>query len=68
MSRVNDASADELRTALDALIKLQAHYAKLLNLHDGGRRHAFTSTEEWLERLQQLDHPEEVSDGKPSRE
>ena len=37
--------------ALDESVKLQSHYAKLLNMHDGGERMVFNSTEEWLARL-----------------
>lgn len=45
---------ERLREALDASVKLQAHYAALLNMHDGGERIVFASTEEWLERLKRL--------------
>ncbi len=46
------SSVERLRHGLDELVKLQAHYAKLLNMHDGGERIAFTSTDEWLKRLE----------------
>jgi hypothetical protein len=46
--------ARELRTALDESIKLQAHYAELLNMHDGGRRHPFKSADEWIARLREV--------------
>jgi hypothetical protein len=52
--RAHDASPPELWTALRELVTLQAHYAKLLNMHDGGERHAFASAEEWIERLRYL--------------
>lgn len=45
---------DEFRKvgdALDELVKLQAHYAMLLNAHDGGNRHQFRSGAEWIARL-----------------
>ena len=31
-------------------IKLHAHYAKLLNQYDGGRRHVFRNADEWITR------------------
>lgn len=34
-----------------AIAALQSHYAILLNRHDGGKRMAFDSSEEWIERL-----------------
>jgi len=40
----------KLERALRESIKLQAHYAKLLNMHDGGERKIFTLTE-FLDRL-----------------
>ena len=36
-------------------VKLQAHYAKLLNMHDGGQRTVFKNTDEWLARLEQME-------------
>ncbi len=44
-----------LRRALDESVKLQAHYAELLNMHDGGQRMIFRTTQEWLDRLAALD-------------
>jgi len=41
--------------AIDESVKLQAHYATLLNQHDGGKRTVFASTEEWLARLDEVD-------------
>lgn len=43
----------ELELALELLVKLQSHYAKLLNMHDGGKRHAFANRQEWIERLRE---------------
>src|SRR6185436_9540577 len=40
--------------AFEELVKLQCHYAKLLNMHDGGERWSFGSAKEWLDRLRQL--------------
>ena len=44
----------DLLGALEELVKLQAHYAKLLNMQDGGQRIAFESAEQWLARLKEL--------------
>lgn len=44
----------ELRDALTESVKLQSHYAKLLNMHDGGERIGFKDAEEWIARLQTL--------------
>lgn len=41
----------ELQTALKELVKLQSHYAGLLNQHDGGLRLRFASAAEWIDRL-----------------
>jgi hypothetical protein len=46
-----DAARQPLVDALEESVKLQAHYAKLLNMHDGGCRHAFFDGKEWMERL-----------------
>lgn len=43
-----------LRFALAESVKLQAHYAELLNMHDGGARLIFPTVESWLERLSRL--------------
>jgi hypothetical protein len=43
-----------LMIALGELVKLQAHYAGLLNQYDGGQRHPFANAEEWLDRLKEL--------------
>ncbi len=40
--------------ALDESVKLQAHYATLLNQHDGGEREVFASTEAWMARLDEV--------------
>lgn len=45
---------DEVLVGLIELVKLQAHYATLLNMHDGGERHAFASAAEWMARLREL--------------
>jgi hypothetical protein len=43
----------EAMTALAESVKLQAHYATLLNMHDGGKRLIFPTVESWLDRLRQ---------------
>ena len=43
-----------LEAALAASVKLQTHYAELLNMHDGGKRKIFRSADEWIERLARL--------------
>jgi len=46
---------DELWEALEQLVKLQSHYATLLNMHDGGQRIPFKDAKEWLMRLKKLE-------------
>ena len=46
-----DEIIKELKQALFESLKLQSHYAKLLNMHDGGERIGFASIEAWLERI-----------------
>ncbi len=43
-----------VQIGLDESVKLQSHYAELLNMHDGGQRICFKSANDWLERLEQL--------------
>lgn len=45
----------QLLLALEESIKLQSHYAKLLNQYDGGTRISFSSPEEFMERLRSID-------------
>lgn len=52
--------AFELRRALDESVKLQSHYASLLNQYDGGKRLLFKDSQEWMQRLKKL-QPEEDS-------
>jgi hypothetical protein len=37
--------------ALAASVKLQSHYASLLNMHDGGERITFSDLTDWIGRL-----------------
>ena len=50
---VETATPEELRLALEASIKLQSHYAKLLNMHDGGQRQPFENADAWIARLRE---------------
>lgn len=49
-----EAEIDRLWKALTESVKLQTHYAGILNQYDGGQRMQFYSTEAWLERLRGL--------------
>lgn len=42
---------DELYYALEESVKLQSHYANLLNMYDNGERIQFKDAKEWLLRL-----------------
>lgn len=44
----------EVKIALEESVKLQGHYADLLNMHDGGERMIFKSATEWIERLREI--------------
>jgi hypothetical protein len=48
------AEIAELRLALDDSVKLQSHYAVLLNNYDGGKRLTFAGANAWLARLREL--------------
>ncbi len=41
-----------LKRALEESLKLQSHYAELLNMQDGGKRMQFRTAQEWLDRLE----------------
>jgi hypothetical protein len=45
---------EQLRDALGESLKLQSHYAELLNMHDGGERVGFASVDAWIERLREV--------------
>ena len=45
---------DELSVALAESLKLQSHYATLLNQYDGGRRMTFQTVCSWLKRLREM--------------
>jgi len=44
----------ELENALGESLRLQAHYAELLNLYDGGCRRKFVTIDSWLKRLKEV--------------
>jgi hypothetical protein len=46
-------SPEDLRVALEQSVKLQTHYAQLLNMHDGGERIGFASADAWITRLRE---------------
>lgn len=48
-----DMSKEDLIIALDESLILQAHYANLLNMHDGGRRHIYETIPKWIARLKE---------------
>lgn len=45
------ASSEDLKTALEESVKLQSHYAGLLNQYDQGRRMEFPTADAWVARL-----------------
>ena len=53
---------DELWYALEESVKLQSHYAKLINMHDGGQRMQFKDATEWLLRLRKLEKYNKISE------
>jgi hypothetical protein len=44
----------KLEKALSESLKLQKHYAELLNCYDEGERRTFDSINEWMERLKEI--------------
>jgi flavodoxin len=49
-----EEAKDEIRdlwAALEESVKLQSHYAFLLNCHDGGQRKPFDDAQAWVDRL-----------------
>lgn len=50
---------EEIYHALEESVKLQSHYAQLLNFHDGGNRMVFANAIDWLTRLRHLDRMKE---------
>ncbi len=50
----SDSMVIKLKEALTESVKLQSHYAKLLNMYDGGQRMQFESIEAWMDRLDEV--------------
>jgi hypothetical protein len=50
-----ESQLQELSDALERSVKLQSHYAELLNGYDGGRRLQFETADAWLLRLKEVD-------------
>ena len=44
----------QVKVALTESVKLQTHYAGLLNAYDGGGRVEFSSADAWIKRLKEL--------------
>jgi hypothetical protein len=44
----------DLVIALEESVKLQSHYAYLLNMYDGGERTLFKNADAWLKRLNEM--------------
>ena len=44
----------EVRRALEESVKLQSHYASLLNQCDGGARLVFADADAWIARLKEI--------------
>jgi hypothetical protein len=51
--KTEDAKIDALERALEESVKLQSHYAGLLNSYDGGTRLQFENAAHWLKRLKE---------------
>lgn len=45
---------EKLKIALEESVKLQSHYAKLLNMYDAGERIGFRDADAWLQRLDEI--------------
>jgi hypothetical protein len=57
------AEVELLRTGLEESVKLQSHYAVLLNQWDEGHRRQFPTGEAWLQRLFELRQAAEPTHG-----
>lgn len=47
-------TTEEIWNALVELVKLQSHYATLLNHYDGGERMTFVDPHAWIQRLREV--------------
>lgn len=54
MAFIDELTKDQVYKALQESLELQKHYAILLNAFDGGIRKIFTTPEEWITRLKEL--------------
>lgn len=52
---VQEDAIEDLVRALDASVRLQSHYANLLNQWDGGERRCFQDGAEWIARLRSME-------------
>jgi len=59
IARSNWKVIESMEEALKESLKLQSHYAELLNMHDGGERMQFKTVDEWMDRLRSLKMREE---------
>ena len=53
--KISEATREQLELALRESVKLQEHYADLLNMHDQGERQIFKNVDAWLTRLEDDD-------------
>lgn len=51
-----------LIAALEQSVALQSHYAKLLNIYDGGKRMTFANAAAWMARLKALAREKRTGD------
>lgn len=58
---------DEVWAALEESVKLQSHYAGILNDYDGGMRMSFKDAKEWLERLRKMANQNDRDSRNPRR-
>jgi hypothetical protein len=45
----------KIEKALEESVKLQSHYAHLLNIWDGGQRMQFANSDAWIRRLEDIE-------------
>lgn len=53
MKEIKVADIRQLMIALEESVKLQSHYAELLNMYDGGKRMKFDHVTDWINRLKE---------------
>jgi len=53
LTRLVGKHVAKMRIALEESVKLQSHYASLLNMHDGGTRVQFENGDAWIARLRE---------------